>query len=798
MQKSQRFVADQRFDLPFYRSMIDFIAEEFYNYNKAFISTENKIVSGWKVIDVGGLTVRVDASSYSMLINSERVESQGVNYRPTTFSLLELDLDDNATNYVEVELYDSTTGNESAAIWATTANSGNGEEIIQAVDTANCQDARLVSNTIAFSVGQPHRIPLAVVTTLGGSITDINDQRDFMFHLDSNFDFDGTAFGETRTDKVIRTFKEDSDAIKTIIKEMKGLSNWYDPEGTSSLHLLDRLNYMLVDGGNISWGLPKGATGALIAHPSDPSTGISDGDTLTISDGVTSIVFEFDTDASAPPNAITIPLEGTAAQVKTAIIAAITGSALTITATDGGGNRIDLVNTVDGTAGNVLITESLSNASSLNPSGMGGGVDSTALSWSGALRIVTPSHAYEYTIAAQTITLTDGQVAYVTLPDVGVAPGGPLVVSVADSTAYLLDSDNTRGFIFAYRSAGKIYFGNGWQNVELEDGETSQLGDGISDEWIVATGLVDETDSTPPYTSNHFVSPEASFTQAISELDEIAETLFNLVTGVQYDESTTLLAFTAAGSTIKLPAPFGSGSFQTYQTGFRQLEVFFNGRKVNQTDDWLEVANIGAGIGDEIQTVYDLPANTKIQFRVQTGGGQDGSISSDAPDVLDEGALAVGIASSINFVGAGVRVATPSLGQADVIIQYPREIGKLCRNDTGVTIVAGRAVAWLDDGTIALADADVVSLSDIVGVTAEDILDGEFGIVIKAGCVPGALAGLGALPGAQVFLSGTPGEFTLTVPVVDGVRMGNAEPPDGVATATAEDLYLRPEFVPAP
>jgi hypothetical protein len=800
-QKRQRFVADQRFDLPNYNQMMDFISDEFHNYNRAFISESNKIVSGWKIVDAGGLTARVDNAAFSLLINSERVDKHNINYRDPSLPLLEVTLADNATNFVEVELFTGTTGNQSVAIWDQTANSGEGEEFIQNVDTAQCEDARLVTNTVAFTVGNPARIPLASVTTASGSITLITDARDFMYHLDTDFDFDGTAFGVTRTDKVIKTFKEDSDAIKTIIKEMKGLTNWYDPESTTSLDLLERMNYILTDGGVIHWDLPKGATGSLIAHLSDPVTGVADGDTFVISDGVTPITFEFDMNGSSPPNAVAVPLQGSSAQVKTAIVNAINAAAFNITATPGDGNRIELSNSTIGLAGNILITESLSNDSSLNPLGMDGGFATTELRWTGALNIVAPSRAFSYTIDAQTISVADGEVAYVTLPDVGVVPGGSLAVSTTASSSYLLDAANTRNYIIAYRSGTKIYFGNGWQNVELEDGESNQLGDGITEEWVVATGLVDETDDTPPYTSNHFVSPDASFTQAISELDDIMESLFNLVTGVQYDEYVTLGAPTVAGSKITLPPPFGVGVDQTYQTGFRQLEVFFNGAKVNEVDDYIEVANVGAGIGDEIELVYDLPANVKIQFRIQTGGGQDGTVSVDAPDVFDEGALAVSTVARLNFVGPGVRIEEPTIGIADVIVQYPREIGKLCKNGTGSAIPIGKAVAWLDDGTITLADANVSSVADIVGVTAEEIAPGVFGTVIKAGNVAGALLGLGATPGNKVYLSGIPGDLTLTPPagLTDTIIfMGRAEPPDGVATPIANDLSLMPEIISEP
>jgi hypothetical protein len=813
MQKQQRFVADQRFDLPHYESMMSLIAAEFHDYNSKFITPTNKIVRNWELTDNGGLQVKVDTNDDSVLFNSERPDYESLAVRLQSCADLTLDLEDNSTNYVEVELYTTTTGEDSVAIWDSTANSGVGEEFIQNVDTVrNNVSHRLVSNTISFSVSRPDRIPLATVTTSGGGISNISDQRDFLFHLDSDWDFDGTAFGVTRTDKTISSIKNDSDALKTVIREMKGLTawtvddEWYQPMGVGAMGILERINYILVDGGNISWNLPKPSTGSFVAVKSDPVVGIADDDTFTLDDGIAPVTFTFDTNGSAPPNAVTVPLEGTAAQVQTAIIAAINLSAINITAAPGTETRVELTNDNPGAGGNIAITESISNGSSLSPLGMIEGFDNNELKWTGDLRIIAPGRAFDYTIAAQTVgSLLDGEVVFVTLPVEGVAPGGPLTVSKVASSAYLLNPSNTRNYIIAYRSASKIYFGNGWQSVELEDGETTQLGDGITSEWLTATGLVDEWDSTPPYFSNHWVTPGASFTQGISEIDTVVESIYNMVVGPAYDES--LISDGGAGfqvgSKVTLPPPFGLGSNMTYQTDMRQLEVFIDGRKakLGVSADWIEVANLGAGIGDQIELRRAVNEDSRIDFRVQTGGGQDGTVGTDAPDIYDEGILVTSQVARMNFRGPGIRAESPGPGDVDIIVEYPRELAKLIKNETGSTIVAGKVVAWLDGGTMGLADANVVSLSDIIGVTAEDVDDGEFGIVVRAGNVVAALSALGATQGDAVYLSGTPGLMTLTPPtgLTDTlIRMGRAEPQDGVSGTTAIDLWLHPEIIAEP
>ena len=779
--------------------MMALISAEFQNYNKAFISPVNYVVKNWGIEDAGiGLTVRVNVGSDSLLLNSERTGFELFNYRAAGTAPLTIALEDNSTNYVEVEISQQTTAEDSVAIWDAVANSGAGTEFIQNVDTVNCQEPVLVSNTIGFSIGMPQRTKLAIVVTAGGVIVSITEARKFLFKLYTDWNF-----GLTRTDTTIGSVKDNDDALKTSIKEMKGLPNWYDNPGITTLNLLERFNYMLVDGGFISWNLPKVAHGALTAVASDPNSGIKDGDTLTISDGATSITFTFDTDASNPANKITVPLNGTPSQVKAAIIAAINLAAYGVTASAGSGNRINLTNTATGTAGNVTITQSISNSASLSPVGMNGGLSTTALTWTAPLHVIAPGRAFTYQIAAQTVSaLADGQLAYVTLPAEGATPGGDLAVTVVNASAYLIDPTHTRNYIIAYRSGSKIYFGNGWQSVQINDGEQIALGDGIPTEMLTALGFPNEFITVPLWQSNYWVSPTADMTTAVSELDQVAEAVWNLVTGKVYDETVTSdgTGTYAASAFVTLPPPFGVGPAQTYQTGYNQLQVFFNGRKAQQGigNDWVESANVGAGIGDRIQLLKSLPLDVKLTFRIQTGGGQTGAVATASPDVFDEGSLVVSQVSQINFTGAAVTASSPGPNQVNINVQYPRELAKIHKNGTGSTIAAFKVVAWQDDGTVALAEADMPSVSDLAGITIAPILAGAFGIVIKLGNVPGALAGLGALPGAPVYLSDTAGGMSLTPPpgLTDAlIRLGRAEPADAVASATANDLWLSPEIL---
>jgi hypothetical protein len=141
----------------------------------------------------------------------------------------------------------------------------------------------------------------------------------------------------------------------------------------------------------------------------------------------------------------------------------------------------------------------------------------------------------------------------------------------------------------------------------------------------------------------------------------------------------------------------------------------------------------------------------------------------------------------------------------DYVIQYSRNIEsemlldpfffKFVKNGTGVAFPPFRALAWEDDGTVALGDARTSSLSDIAGINTKEILPGDFGWIIKTGYIPNALVGLNALPGNFIYL-GNDGLLTLAFPpdeTSDVIKLGRAEPPSGVASSAAIDLHMELE-----
>ena len=238
--------------------------------------------------------------------------------------------------------------------------------------------------------------------------------------------------------------------------------------------------------------------------------------------------------------------------------------------------------------------------------------------------------------------------------------------------------------------------------------------------------------------------------------------------------------------------------------------------------DNIQVADIGglvaalggdAPLHDNLRkiTVLDYAANATRLFAINSAG--DGI---ELVDNLLTGEFNEGVNN-----GSGVEVYKEKIDEflhfrtliagtnmtinqdADTIefVSAPGEITRFtkpCKNTTGATIPQYSMVAWLDDGSIALADANEISLSDLCGITLEAIDDGNFGLVCKLGTIPNALSGLGAKPGQWIYLSETAGGMSLTPPsgLTDNVIiLGKAEPPDGVATPIADALFLKPSYI---
>jgi len=142
---------------------------------------------------------------------------------------------------------------------------------------------------------------------------------------------------------------------------------------------------------------PVAATGTFVAVAANATTGIKDGDTLTVA-GRT---YEFDSTGSLANAANVLVNMGsataTAAQVQSALIAAVNGdTAAVVTAAAGSGTTVNFTADNAGVAGNIAITYVFANSITPTKTGLTGGLDpvvvnSTATTLTGAATgAVTP------------------------------------------------------------------------------------------------------------------------------------------------------------------------------------------------------------------------------------------------------------------------------------------------------------------------------------------------------------------------------------------------------------------------
>ena len=140
------------------------------------------------------------------------------------------------------------------------------------------------------------------------------------------------------------------------------------------------------------------------------------------------------------------------------------------------------------------------------------------------LRVIGLAGPITYTIPSGSQsgqTLAADQVAYINIDAALGGPGsgqrgisGNRQLIIANRGAVPLDQDI---YWIAYRDGTKLFVRGARQ--ELEQGEETQLGDGITADLLAFIGSTGETDNSPNYTSNTVVTDGTSLLVAISDLD---------------------------------------------------------------------------------------------------------------------------------------------------------------------------------------------------------------------------------------------------------------------------------------
>lgn len=127
--------------------------------------------------------------------------------------------------------------------------------------------------------------------------------------------------------------------------------------------------------------------------------------------------------------------------------------------------------------------------------------------------------------------------------------------------------------------------------------------------------------------------------------------------------------------------------------------------------------------------------------------------------------------------------------------------GRYALNNTGSTLSQFTVVAWSNGGSMIPASAVGLATDELAGVLLTSVANGQYGLAMHSGKLPGAVASLGAFPGQAVFLDEVPGKMTLDTsgfqPTSAIIRIGFAEPADNTP-GSAVDLTLSIEVISQP
>jgi len=176
------------------------------------------------------------------------------------------------------------------------------------------------------------------------------------------------------------------------------------------------------------------------------------------------------------------------------------------------------------------------------------------------------------------------------------------------------------------------------------------------------------------------------------------------------------------------------------------------------------------------------PANSGTFYTKNVGGKIEGfytNTTGDTVQLTDNGQLAG---------GGGIAV-----------------FEKMMKNTDTNPMPIGMPVSITSTGSIVPGDSDSADGQQPVGITLETIAVGEFGKVALYGRnIAGILTGMGFIPGDDVFLGETGGNFISdpTNDLTGGndsiIKMGVAAAPDGQVGASATDLILIRQVISNP
>lgn len=605
----------QRWDLEDFNTALSALRTDSHFYTKRIVSDKAYVFQGFGISQafIGQPTADVSLVN-ATLINGDNTGDVSWWTAPASPTPLTLPTGvgglQGGRNYVELEVYAEDGTPLQRAFWDPSANSGQGVEFTQEVDTVAEMFVRAKVNQTGFTIGNPNLIPLAIIDLDGGlTIRGIRDKRNLMFRLGEPSDIDASfTWGSRAEPNTTLTFGTPAGTAYQVGESVtftSGATAVVAVGGTNNIQVYDFSTDNLVPGDQVVGGA-SGATATLQSYY-ESFTG-ADKDIRNYRDMFQALMneirvvkgtrFWYEVGAAASLPSLLDYVNTILAPVSDGAKFSWSGSALKITdsATSGQATS-DVVAAIriPGKSSNLYITRE---------DGTGG---------------------------SASISIPDKGILYVELPASGnrtFSESGPGVTNfrVVDIGSF---APSDRNYILAYREGTKVILtGLG----ELEAGESVEVGDSVSRELLAFLGADDDNDSTPPYSTtpsadlpNAFTSSD-SLTTAISRtaanLNKVADRLLSpyqerlsVVAGVATNDN-QIQGPISSGTNFTIPLDSRDANVQkTYAVGQGGLMVFLNGVHLTLGVDYAEIGTSGSQ-SSTVQILDDLVVGDEIDIRI--------------------------------------------------------------------------------------------------------------------------------------------------------------------------------------
>jgi len=199
----------QRVDLPDFTRLIQYMREEYNETINKILSLQQGVICGFVFSPGTGLVAEFDRSTFRVAVKND-----GSLFVDTSISglPLEIALEDDKTNYLELEIETEETDASDRVFW----NIDTEQEFLKNVVTKKVIKATIYVNDTGYTGGS--RLPLYRFVTASGAVTAFYDDRVRLYSPSTRGNF---AWPTPKNDKEIKDQREMNDALADQISEIK-------------------------------------------------------------------------------------------------------------------------------------------------------------------------------------------------------------------------------------------------------------------------------------------------------------------------------------------------------------------------------------------------------------------------------------------------------------------------------------------------------------------------------------------------------------------------------------------------